>query len=374
MAAVFVGAHRAVASSNARKATPRWAITSLPALPGWPIIQAVAINDRGQVVGTSSREFGDDNQFIECHAVLWQGGRATDVSARVGDNASCQIAINERGQVLTDEGFFGHAWLVEREKLTDLGALPGQKYSEAIAINNRAQVIGESFDGPPFVWDRGTMTALGKLGGQLSLSTAPRAISDQGWVVGHSGMGNAYHAFVWRGGRMTDLGTLGGQFSDAIAVNDRGQIVGEAEWKRFHKHAFLWRNSRMTDLGALPRRPYSAAVAINERTQIMGTSEDADGGSRAFSWQNGRMIDLGTLGGCCSTPTGINGRGQIVGYSSMKSGTVHAFIWESGKMTDLGTLGTWSRALDINERGQVVGQSKPKRGRERAVLWSRRPN
>jgi probable HAF family extracellular repeat protein len=37
-----------------------------------------------------------------------------------------------------------------------------------------------------------------------------------------------------------ELGTLGGNFSEALAINDLGQIVGEAKTSTGEKHAVLW--------------------------------------------------------------------------------------------------------------------------------------
>ncbi len=43
----------------------------------------------------------------------------------------------------------------------------------------------------------------------------------------------------------TDLGTLGGDYSQASALNERGQIIGDSETVRGEDHAFLWENGRM---------------------------------------------------------------------------------------------------------------------------------
>jgi len=107
---------------------------------------------------------------------------------------------------------------------------------------------------------------------------------------------------------VTDLGTLGGDFSEALAVNDSGQVVGWAP------------NSR--------------------------------GYPRAFAWQNGAMADLGTLGGPSSWACGISNSGQVAGYAYTSNPGYHAFLWQSGSPNcDLRA----GNASAINESGQVLG-------------------
>jgi len=101
--------------------------------------------------------------------------------------------------------------------------------------------------------------------------------------------------------RVTSLGELSGDpetgSSEAYALNDLGQVVGETliEVQGSHPvHAFLWLpvdayglGQGMHDLGLLPGggllTGLSEARDINETGQVVGTS-DATGGARAFLW------------------------------------------------------------------------------------------
>src|SRR5260370_37601677 len=71
------------------------------------------------------------------------------------------------------------------------------------------------------------------------------------------------------------------------------------------------------DLGALPGGfNYSNALGINERGQVVGYSITASGKTHACLFENGVMTDLGTVPGCSdSRASGVNNRGQVVGES-----------------------------------------------------------
>ena len=197
----------------------------------------------------------------------------------------------------------------------------------------------------------------------------PLLINDRGQIAGSADGGSGdSRAFLWQGGTLTDLGTLGGRESVATDINDRGQVVGQADTASGEEHAFLWQDGTMTDLGTLRRRA-AGAVAINERGQIVGWSGDAAGDRRAFLWQDGTMTDLGTLGGNYTSASAINDRGQVVGASTTTSGEGHAFLWQDGTMTDLGTLGGGGSGADaINDEGQIVGMvSDPPGGPD--IMW-----
>src|SRR5438876_442379 len=248
--------------------------------------------------------------------------------------------------------FIGHAFRWEKGVLTDLGTIPGGNNSDAVWLNSLGQVVGESENG---VID--------------PLVGVPEN-----------------KAVLWqKDGQITDLGTLGGNGSLALAINDRGQIVGGAlndildpfsfPGLATQSRAFLWQDGVMRDLGTLGG-PDAFATSINDRGQIAGVSMTNSIPNAAtgfptfhpFLWENGKMLDLGSLGGTQAVPAGgidgalegqraLNNRGQVAGGSTLDGdSTVHPFLWDGAKLLDLGTLGgSFGLARAINDAGDVAG-------------------
>ncbi len=287
--------------------------------------------------------------------------------------------------------------------VTDLGTLAFHEGPILPAdINERGHVVGTigGFDEPwgatshAFLWVNGLMRDLGTLGSEYTSSSAS-AINDQGQIIGMSMRQPRFEngrrvydvsCFVWQDGMMRDLGHLGWRAStgrdqcEAVAINNRGQVVGSSYTASGSIHAFLWEDGLMQDLGTLGG-PFSLAVDINDAGQVVGMGPTTSGPDHAFLWESGVMRDLGTLGGGAmdeSWPSDINDRGQVVGTSTTdpQTGEGHAFLWENGVMRDLGTPGeqfTWSRAVAINDSGEVVGElsAYPRySGVRDAFLWA----
>jgi probable HAF family extracellular repeat protein len=236
-----------------------------------------------------------------------------------------------------------------------------------------------------FRWQDGVTNKLGALPGFNS--SFAFWVSDNGLVTGLSENGTdpltggpAVEAILWgKDGEITDLGTFGGNDSAASAVNNRGQVAGQAlntvpdpYTSNFlipgatQVHAFRWTQSGgLQDLGTLGGTD-STAWEINERGQIAGwsltnTTVNPTTGIPTldpFLWENGKMLDLGTLGGTVALSYALNNRGQVVGRSNLAGDlTCHPFLWDkTGGMQDLGTLGGDSGfATWLNDAGQVVG-------------------
>ena len=70
-----------------------------------------------------------------------------------------------------------------------------------------------------------------------------RGINNSGYVVGRSGteFNTGTRRFIWRGeGQMQQLGSLpGGDFSEAVSINEFGDVVGSSNSKA-HLRPLLW--------------------------------------------------------------------------------------------------------------------------------------
>ncbi len=239
--------------------------------------------------------------------------------------------------------------------ITNLGGLGGPAIAWAISgqyIAGYSQVPNGNFHA--FLYNQGTMTDLGTLGGDSSFAYGVSGST----VVGYSNTNGSQgqEAFVYQNGIMTGLGDLGGGVSEARAVSKAG-IVGYSTTAAGYNHAFLYRNGQMTDIGTLGGN-YSYAYGISDTGEIVGESTTAgDQFTHAFSWQNGVFTDLGVLpGGDTSEAYAVNNTGLVTGLAYLPGDYYyHAFLYQNGTMNDLGALIQWSYGTAINDAGQVVG-------------------
>src|SRR5436305_161042 len=133
---------------------------------------------------------------------------------------------------------------------------------------------------------------------------------------------------------VTDLVTLGGAHTEANGIGSLGQIAGTAEGADGIYHAFLYSGRSMHDFGTFDGAQ-NTATAINESGQIVGQAYTAGNrNAHAFLYCGGQMFDLETLGNTYSAALAINAAGtEIVGWSGD-----HAFLYTNGRMQDLDKL------------------------------------
>ena len=108
----------------------------------------------------------------------------------------------------------------------------------------------------------------------------------------------------------------------------------------------------------------SQAVAINNNGEVIGVSYSSALYSHAFLYSNGTMHDLGTLGGLTANADGINDTGQIVGGSVTSTGAEVGTLYSNGTMRNFSSLmpgSGWSEAGSDDQRQRLDGGRGPSR-------------
>ena len=175
--------------SNGAFAASLYNVTDLGTLPGFVASTATAINNSGQIVGSSFGliTFGGNRSPLPGDSFLYSGGSMTDLGvANTQANAINQAGVVAVAPALNLITFTSdHSFLYNGGTVQDIGTLGGLE-SYAAGINNNRQVVG--------------------------------------WANTQSGN---QHAFLYTNSGMSDLGTLAGWNSSfATAINDQGEVVG----------------------------------------------------------------------------------------------------------------------------------------------------
>lgn len=241
-------------------------MTALPTLGGSNAF-AAGVNNLGQVVGWAENTTHDPTctppQVRQFKAVIWEpNGQIVQLPSYRGEPDQAAVAINDNGQVVGISGICGSA----------VGALSAMH---------------------ALLWDHGTVTDLGTLGG--AGWNTPDSINDRGAIVGFTNLTNdagnpVFHAFLWTKslGKEKDLGVLPGDaISEATSINDQGEIVGVSFAAGFtNPRAVIWIDGVPTDMNSLPLSGASltltVANAINNRGEITGTANDPHGNPVSF--------------------------------------------------------------------------------------------
>lgn len=296
---------------------------------GGPNSSAVGLNAAGVVVGGAETRDPDKENFcafssgFRCVPFAWQNGVMDQLPTLGGPNGVVNTVnnagwINGIAQTAAADAscldpvvhpYQGVIWGPAPGQIRILRPLPGDTVSIPLWMNDLGQSVGTS----------GLCSN--------SLIVPP--------IVGP-------HAVLWDSdGTPFDLGNLGGTVdvslpavgNRALFINNRGVVVGGSSLAgNKTAHAFLWtRDFGMKDLGVLPGDFNSGAIAVNDRGEVVGVSNDDKGNLRAFLWRNGLMTDLNTLAPADSPlyllfASGINNRGEIVGFGATPSGDLHAFL------------------------------------------------
>jgi probable HAF family extracellular repeat protein len=290
---------------------------------------ATGINNLGQVVGSSQLLTSGKDQLT--HATLWDHGVTTDLGAQqgLGSSYSYASAINDSGQVVgSSSGFVNnaasHAALWSNGTITDLAPSTSFRYSVAKAINIGGVTVGQDADGVATMW---TTTGSTSLDGPLSYASG---VNNHGIVAGNDATG---HAATWNGTNVTQLEDWPEQLGQSVAsgINDSGAVVGLSKTFMHGTIPTVWINGQPSALPLL-HGEFSQPFAINNQGQIVGQAADSYRFSRATLWDGSQVLDLNTLtldrpvAWIMTSATAVNDSGMIVGTATDAMGDSHAFL------------------------------------------------
>lgn len=274
---------------------------------------ASTINNQGVVAGAAENTTRDPDcgapQQFQFRPVFWQNGKVQELPTPPGDTNGVVFAINDNGQMVGTSGPCRdldpisvtyvrqkHAMLWQNGQFTDLGSLGGGAGTSpfgnlALALNNQGQVVGHAnLKGEQanhaFLWTQPTgMKDLGTLPGDIG--SGALGINDKGEIVGVSADPDFnIRAVRWVNGVPIDLNTLvdgkpGLRLLLAGSINVRREIIGNAVTSSGETHGFLATPSAVTTAVASPK---SLTVTARQITLDGTASISADGKPLTYQW------------------------------------------------------------------------------------------
>ena len=247
--------------------TPAGGMVDLGLPPGPMDGEARAINDAGEVVGTTVSNVSDTFVF---EAFRWtQAGGYTSFGA-AGGGSSRAASLTSSGDVLVTTGAAVYLW-----SPSTVVALPSLSTSSSRLlegfINDAGDGAGTFLSGgsnKPYRWSGGntpTELPLPAGAGQGFVT----GINAHGDVAGYVTISGTAHAVVWRSGATAaqPLGTLGGTRGYAHAIGDNGFVAGCANDDQNRMRPFVW--TPVSGMVALDSQ-WGCAYGLNAAGQIVG--------------------------------------------------------------------------------------------------------
>lgn len=188
-------------------------------------------------------------------------------------------------------------------------------------------------------------------------------INNDGAVVGSFPVGSDTHAFLNRGRGMVDLGALRGVGSSAVAINNKGMVLGQWTTAGGDTRGFTYYRGALRDIGVVTG--YSMYFTdINDHGYVTATGYKIDSfeGTRGFlRAPNGSYRDIGTLPfeNPLTNAHALNNSNAITGASgplTFPEQPLRAILWSKGVLRDIGGFGyDPNSGFDINNAGRITG-------------------
>lgn len=303
----------------------------LGALADGASARARAIDDAGRVVGSSRLTAGPFD--FDWRGFVWDQGTMTDLGTLGLWPSSFAEGINDVGDVAGSVAAFGCLPILW---------LPEPRYGLPAGINELPTI-------DLFNWPEGRASDLNNHGQVV------------GFVIRSCDAPNSFHPYLWLPEPAFGLpagphdllpdAPNDGFWSEAVAINDLGEIVGYQTTDFEVFEPLLWRDAVAETLLLPPGFGSGSARDLNEAGQVVGSGNALPPtASHALLWQDGQVFDLddlivGASGWELGGASAINGSGQIAGIG-LYNGERRGFLLTpvDGPL-DIPTLGAAGAAL-----------------------------
>jgi uncharacterized membrane protein len=151
-------------------------------------------------------------------------------------------------------------------------------------------------------------------------------------------------------------------------------VVGDTRHADGWARAVVWKKGQPKDMGTWPGMWNSIAMAINSRGDVVGDSDHGARYSCGILWSGGTMRQVGPGQ---TTANGINDAGEVIGNQRPYPSTGTLNCWHmaaDGTLSYLPKLaGNACSAAAINQAGEIAGGLLAPDGRWHAVLLTPQP-
>jgi uncharacterized membrane protein len=189
----------------------------------------------------------------------------------------------------------------------------------------------------------------------VAVPLQPAAINAAGEVAGTT---SQHRAAVWSQARgLHELPLPAGfSHSEAVSINNRGDVVGTAFDAGFtRRQAFAVVDGVVTLLPGEQARAHH----INDQGIVSGESQlPGNTATQPVLWAAGSVQRIPNC--CGGSATGVDARTQVIGAAYDEQGRYYAYRWTASLGVErIGPAQGFSAAVVANERGEIVIQTFP---------------
>jgi uncharacterized membrane protein len=178
------------------------------------------------------------------------------------------------------------------------------------------------------------------------------AISNAGHIVGRfKPEGQDVKGFLYDGA-FTTIDFPGATRTEALGINDRGDVVGS--YSTTATHGFLYRKGEFLSLD-VPGALATFVFDIASNGDFAGAYDDASE-RHGFIFRHGAYEEISVPGSTETIATSLTDAGAVAGYATVDDKTA-GFVFSHGEfaLLDLPEASRQTRIFRLNGRGQVVG-------------------